>query len=222
MFQFVVTKGEVAARWILGMILSLHSSMLSITRAVRLPNNRTCVPKPKVRTLKRTWQRRNYAVEPFLLADIGEGIAEVEVLRWFVEEGAEVKEFDKICLVQSDKATVDISSPIEGKVTKLHHKIGDMARVGQPLIDVDKVGEATPAKPQTGSTAKAAPPKAKTSATTDDYTHNEIQTSRGPLKVLATPAVRHMAALHKLPLNQIKGTGKAGRILKVCVGIKPS
>ena len=46
---------------------------------------------------------------PYLLADIGEGIAEVELLQWFVSEGDVVSQFDKICEVQSDKATVEIT-----------------------------------------------------------------------------------------------------------------
>ena len=47
---------------------------------------------------------------PFLLADIGEGIAEVELLQWFVSPGHEVSQFDRVCEVQSDKATVEITS----------------------------------------------------------------------------------------------------------------
>lgn len=62
-------------------------------------------------------------MEPFRLADIGEGIAEVEVLQWFVKEGDVIQEFDPVCEVQSDKATVEIKSPFSGKVIKLHHKV---------------------------------------------------------------------------------------------------
>lgn len=54
--------------------------------------------------------------QPFLLADIGEGIAEVEVLQWFVQPGDHVKQFDKMCQVQSDKANVKITSRFDGTV----------------------------------------------------------------------------------------------------------
>lgn len=47
-------------------------------------------------------------VKPFLLADIGEGITEVQIIQWFVQEGAKVAQFDKICEVQSDKASVEV------------------------------------------------------------------------------------------------------------------
>jgi 2-oxoisovalerate dehydrogenase E2 component (dihydrolipoyl transacylase) len=74
---------------------------------------------------------------PFLLADIGEGIAEVELLQWFVNEGDVVSQFDKICEVQSDKATVDITSRYDGRVTRLQGVAGDMIKVGTPLLYVE-------------------------------------------------------------------------------------
>lgn len=73
--------------------------------------------------------------KPFLLADIGEGIAEVELLRWFVEEGQVISEFDPVCEVQSDKATVEITSRYEGKVQKLaYSSAGSMIKVGEPIL----------------------------------------------------------------------------------------
>ena len=75
------------------------------------------------------------ASKPFLLADIGEGIAEVELLRWFVEEGQVISEFDPVCEVQSDKATVEITSRFDGRVQKLaYSSTGNMIKVGEPIL----------------------------------------------------------------------------------------
>ena len=77
----------------------------------------------------------NSSARPFLLADIGEGIAEVELLRWFVQEGQVISEFDPVCEVQSDKATVEITSRYEGTVQRLTYPSpGSMIKVGEPIL----------------------------------------------------------------------------------------
>ena len=73
----------------------------------------------------------------YLLADIGEGITECEIVQWFVQPGMRIAQFDKICEVQSDKAAVDITSRYDGVVKKLHYDVGQMAIVGQPLIQIE-------------------------------------------------------------------------------------
>lgn len=73
---------------------------------------------------------------PFKLADIGEGITEVRILDVKVKPGAVLNQFDHICEVQSDKATVDITSPYAGNVINVHVKAGETATVGQPLLDL--------------------------------------------------------------------------------------
>lgn len=74
------------------------------------------------------------ASKPFLLTDIGEGIVEVEVIKFFVKEGDAVSQFQPLVEVQSDKATVEISSRYDGIVDALSYKPGDIATVGSPLV----------------------------------------------------------------------------------------
>jgi 2-oxoisovalerate dehydrogenase E2 component (dihydrolipoyl transacylase) len=81
---------------------------------------------------------------PFLLADIGEGIAEVEVMQWFVAEGDSVRQFDRVCEVQSDKATVEITSRYDGIVESLQGRVvGDMIKVGTPLMFITTIHTST-------------------------------------------------------------------------------
>ncbi|PSN72775.1 hypothetical protein BS50DRAFT_541942 [Corynespora cassiicola Philippines] len=85
-------------------------------------------------------------VKPYLLADIGEvGITECQVIQWFVKPGARVEQFDPICEVQSDKASVEITSRFDGVIKKLYYEPDDMAKVGKPLVDIDIQSEITPA-----------------------------------------------------------------------------
>ncbi|KAJ8116089.1 hypothetical protein ONZ43_g4518 [Nemania bipapillata] len=86
--------------------------------------------------------RRMQVIKPVLLADIGEGIVECEIIQWFVEPEARVEEFSPLCEVQSDKASVEITSRFAGVVKKLYYDTGEMAKVGKPFVDIDIVGDA--------------------------------------------------------------------------------
>jgi 2-oxoisovalerate dehydrogenase E2 component (dihydrolipoyl transacylase) len=75
------------------------------------------------------------------LPDVGEGVAEAELVEWLVKEGAYVREDDVLAAVMTDKATVEIPSPVEGKIIWLGAKIGEIVAVGSPIIRLDVEGE---------------------------------------------------------------------------------
>ncbi|KAH7723256.1 2-oxoacid dehydrogenase acyltransferase [Aphelenchoides avenae] len=131
----------------------------------------------------------------FKLSDIGEGIAEVQLKEWHVKEGDRVNEFDNLCEVQSDKASVTITSRYEGIVKKLHFKVDDMAKVGSTLVDID-----IPDSAEADSSL----------AEQDDRKPHPDNAQR----LLATPAVRRLIKENKIDLERILGTGKEGRVLK--------
>ncbi|KAI9596451.1 2-oxoacid dehydrogenases acyltransferase-domain-containing protein [Syncephalis fuscata] len=153
----------------------------------------------------------------YLLADIGEGITECEIIQWFVKPGSVIAQFDKICEVQSDKATVEITSRYDGTVKTLHYKVGEMAQVGQPLIEITTSDEdadtssaatPTPTAPETTPSSKselAAQPAVSSSA---------AGTGTASQAHLATPAVRRVARENSIDLATVQGTGKGGRVLK--------
>jgi len=142
----------------------------------------------------------------FPLTDIGEGIKEVELIHWFVESGSQIQEFDKLCEVMSDKANVEITSPLDGEIYELHWKVGEMAQVGQPLMTI-----------KVASTGASEPSQAATSTPEAEYSPSiPTEIARGPLglKIQTTPAVRKIAKENNIDLSLITGTGPSARILK--------
>lgn len=182
--------------------------------------------------------QRLQVVKPVLLADIGEGIVECEIIQWFVEPEARVEEFSPLCEVQSDKASVEITSRFAGVVKKLHYDAGDMAKVGKPFVDIDIQGDAKkedlealtapePSQGQGGAgdalnkESLSKPPEGKTTATTEgekkapvEQQSDKPKKSNGRFASLATPAVRHLSKEFDVDITDIEGTGKDGRVLK--------
>ncbi|KAI9489058.1 2-oxoacid dehydrogenases acyltransferase-domain-containing protein [Zychaea mexicana] len=161
-----------------------------------------------------------HGIKPFLLADIGEGITECEVIQWFVQPGDTVAEFEKICEVQSDKASVEITSRYSGKVVKLHYDVNDVAKVGQALVDIDVEGEEADAPASAPSAGAAASTSMETkepdtSVTPPSATPTSTRELKDPsLLSLATPAVRRIAKQNNIDIKLVRGTGKDGRVLK--------
>jgi len=136
-------------------------------------------------------------IVPFNLSDIGEGIKEVTVKEWFVKPGDRVAQFDNICEVQSDKASVTITSKFDGVITKLYYEVDDLAQTGDPLVDLEIEGS-TDSAPMSETTERM----------------DELEPVERSVKVLATPAVRRIASENNVVLSEVAGSGRDGRVLK--------
>ncbi|KAJ0977748.1 hypothetical protein J5N97_013222 [Dioscorea zingiberensis] len=143
------------------------------------------------------------------LAQTGEGIAECELLKWFVQEGEQVEEFQPLCEVQSDKATIEITSRFKGKITQILFTPGDIVKVGETLLKIlveeDHASLASEClDSETTLNSGSSAPDSQGSL------FNEASIDG----VLSTPAVRHLAKQHGVDINVVHGTGKNGRVLK--------
>ena len=161
----------------------------------------------------------------FKMPDIGEGVVEGEVVEWMVAVGDSVKEDDPILSVMTDKATVEIPSPVDGKVTRVIGEAGDILPVGVVCIEfeVDGDGNASASSPAPKAKAEPTPapePKAEpapapapTPAPAAVPAPAPAVVERAPgTKALASPAVRQRARQANVDLNFVAGSGPAGRI----------
>ncbi|HZB40753.1 MAG TPA: biotin/lipoyl-containing protein, partial [Ilumatobacter sp.] len=75
------------------------------------------------------------------LPDVGEGVAEAELVQWFVAVGDEVTAESVLAEVLTDKATIEVASPVAGVVTGLHGEPGDVLAVGGDLVEIETAGD---------------------------------------------------------------------------------
>ena len=160
----------------------------------------------------------------FKLPDIGEGVVEGEVVEWMVSVGDTVKEDDPILSVMTDKATVEIPSPVDGKVTKIIGEPGDIIPVGEVCIEfeVDGAGNASASTEETETKPEpiAEPEPAKEEPKPEPVVEQTPETvaSSAPVaraagtKALASPAVRQRAREANIDLQIVAGSGPGGRI----------
>src|SRR5437016_13529278 len=96
---------------------------------------------------------------PFVLPDLGEGLTEAEIVKVLVQEGDRVQEDAPLLEVETDKATVEIPSPVTGRVAKIHVQPGQTVKVGAVLVTFDEEAGRGGATPPLGTTlARSAPP----------------------------------------------------------------
>jgi len=145
----------------------------------------------------------------FKLPDIGEGIAEGEIVKWFVKAGDKIEEDDTLLEVQNDKSVEEIPSPVTGTVKKIIVDEGTVANVGDVLVEIDAPGHNDSSAAPTESAAPAEAPKAE--AKGDSAV---VEASNPDKRVLAMPSVRQYAREKDVDITQVTATGKGGRVVK--------
>ncbi|WP_343596183.1 dihydrolipoamide acetyltransferase family protein [Pseudomonas sp.] len=158
------------------------------------------------------------------MPDIGEGIAQVELVEWFVKVGDMIAEDQVVADVMTDKATVEIPSPVSGKVLALGGQPGEVMAVGSELIRIEVEGsgnhvDVPQTKPAQAHSAPVAPkPEAKAPQPVayqapEQHAEAPIVPRQPGDKPLASPAVRKRALDAGIELRYVHGSGPAGRIL---------
>jgi 2-oxoisovalerate dehydrogenase E2 component (dihydrolipoyl transacylase) len=135
----------------------------------------------------------------FKLPDVGEGTAEAEIVKWHVKIGDEVKEEQPLVDIMTDKATVEVASPVSGRIVTLIGEEGTRSAVGSELVVFET---------ETENEAKPLPEAKKQSQAEPAQAARNISG-----KALASPAVRARAKSLGIDLSTVKGTGEDGHIL---------
>ena len=149
----------------------------------------------------------------FKLPDIGEGVVEAEITAWHVKLGDTVSEDDPLADAMTDKATIELTSPVDGVISMVACEEGEVLAVGADLVvltvegegNVDAAPEATPQPPKAPTKA---PPKPKTSKSKPI----SKPAPKASGKALASPAVRKRAKAAGLDLTQANASGKDGQV----------
>jgi pyruvate dehydrogenase E2 component (dihydrolipoamide acetyltransferase) len=150
----------------------------------------------------------------FKLPDLGEGVAEGEVLAWHVAPGDAVTEDQVLAEVETDKAAVDVPSPVDGVVRDRHAEVGDVVRTGEVLVTIAEDGDT---ETDAGSEGEdEATPDAETDASASDgapdgESGDGTASARGG-RVFASPSVRRLARERGVDVTTVQGSGPGGRV----------
>lgn len=162
----------------------------------------------------------------FKFPDIGEGLTEGIIIEWYVDKGNTVKVGQPLVKMETDKVVTDIPSPREGTIAARYGKVGETIHVGETLVEIEIAGEASAEAPapeveaveEKGAgvvgTLEVASNNAFLPASDEGTPTRPAAAAAAPRKVLATPVARAMAREMNIDINQVTGTGPAGRVMK--------
>ncbi len=176
----------------------------------------------------------------FRLPDIGEGVAEGEVVQWFVQEGQTVREDAPLVSVLTDKANVEIPSPRSGRIVAIHAPVGQKVKVGGLLVTIATEGEEPPgaaslpkiatgagtagtSAPARAPSEHAAPPADRSERLPPSPTAVSTSPALSPAgRVLAAPYVRRLASERGIDLSRVRGSGPGGRVVEADLDTGPT
>jgi pyruvate dehydrogenase E2 component (dihydrolipoamide acetyltransferase) len=158
-------------------------------------------------------------VREFKLPDVGEGVAEGEIVQWLVGPGDPVSEDQPVAEVETDKAVVEVPSPVNGTVKELRAEAGEVVPVGEVIIVFEVEGETdeTGSEPAGGEEpADAEPTDAEAAEPTEDSASPSTNGESGG-RVFAAPSARRLARELGVDLAAVDGSGPGGRITEMDV-----
>ena len=149
------------------------------------------------------------------LPDVGEGIAEAEIVEWHVSVGDNITEDQVMVEVMTDKATVELPSPVSGVVLSVGAAVGDVLQVGSPLIRIDTGnGAVGDGRSRAATTVLEAPPVVAVAAPPVSLAApTNAAPAERPKAPAAAPAVRQRAATLGIDLAEVVGSGPDGRVV---------
>ncbi len=151
--------------------------------------------------------------EVFRLPDVGEGIAQAEIVEYLVAVGDSIKADQNVVRIETDKAVVELPSPFAGVVVEIPHKPGDTVQVGEPLLIVETEAQAAAVTPLPKAPAVPAPaPETRVAEPPAPKATAAGVESPAFVKVMATPHTRRLARELGVDINTVKGSGPHGRI----------
>jgi 2-oxoisovalerate dehydrogenase E2 component (dihydrolipoyl transacylase) len=149
------------------------------------------------------------------LPDVGEGVAEAEIVEWHVSVGDTIHEDDVLAAVMTDKATVELPSPVDGTVRSLGAEVGEILAVGAALVTIDTDSTGTPTPPEAPATEPAPEPTPEpdvSAAESAPLGADSAARTAGVERPTAAPAVRARARDLGVGLDAVTGTGPDGRV----------
>lgn len=162
----------------------------------------------------------------FKFPDIGEGLTEGIIIEWYIDKGTAVKVGQPLVKMETDKVVTDIPSPRAGVIAARYGKVGETIHVGETLVEIEIAGETAAAAPEPEKeqvdekgagvvgTIEVASGNALLPASEEGTEPKPVAASASGRKALATPVARAIARELNIDINQVTGTGPAGRVMK--------